>query len=134
MSESLGYQPKRPHANVSLSDETRKTMEELAELENRNELFTGNSAEINQKSSALIERSFSLLTADLRRFLGAEDAVSGKGGPELDTVSGLLTKVNLYAEIVSWTDEQGWTYWGAYDYLTDECRYIGKSRGGRIER
>jgi hypothetical protein len=131
-SDPDGYTPQRPHANIPLSDEARSVMNELAALEDRGELFEGDTASLSRKGEAqgVVKRAFLLFAADLRRFIGAGD----RSAEYDDAVAGLLARINLYSVMISWTDADGWTYWGVHDYLRDESRYLGKTKGGRFER
>lgn len=123
--ESIGYVPERPHANVSISAETRLLFDRIHDRYEAGKLYEGHSGllQSDEETLGLIRDSFRSFAIDLKSFLGAEEEESA------GAVDGFVPRVNMWMEMIRWTDSNGWTYWGVHDHLREECRYLGRSKG-----
>ncbi|MER6290173.1 hypothetical protein [Streptomyces sviceus] len=117
--------PARPYAQVHLSDETRSSLDEVHTLYEKGELYVGETGELlhDPRENDVVRRSVRNLAGDLMRYLRVQSREA--------EIEAALPRVNMWMETVRVTID-GWTYWGVYDHLRDECRYLGRTRGKEV--
>jgi hypothetical protein len=122
--ESGEYIPADPHdTNIEISPETQQLIDDMQSLYERGELFIGGTGEVQYRPELndLISKQLGSFVQDLKRYLGAEDQ------PDCH-YEGAIFRINLWSRDIRWFSG-GYTYWGRYDYVTQECRYMGRTRG-----